>query len=112
MYKSILAANLVNMKNFDVPEWDGLAPYLAFVFAAIARVLVIHSTSEGTEDTNENEDEEEGEDLCHCQFSLAYSAKILLNTARSEDPLPFLSSSSMTSVFKHPRRKLLRLLPL
>jgi elongation factor 3 len=76
MYTSILAANLVN----------GLAPYLAFVSAAtdsvaIARVLVIHLTSDGTEDTNENEDEEEGEDLCHCQFSLAYSAKILLNTA-------------------------------
>ncbi len=27
------------------------------------------------------EDEEEGEDLCNCQFSLAYGAKILLNTA-------------------------------
>ena len=26
-------------------------------------------------------DEEEGEDLCNCQFSLAYGAKILLNTA-------------------------------
>ena len=27
------------------------------------------------------DDEEEGEDLCNCQFSLAYGAKILLNTA-------------------------------
>jgi elongation factor 3 len=25
---------------------------------------------------------EEGEDLCNCQFSLAYGAKILLNTAK------------------------------
>jgi elongation factor 3 len=28
-----------------------------------------------------DDDEEEGEDLCNCQFSLAYGAKILLNTA-------------------------------
>ena len=29
----------------------------------------------------DNADEEEGEDLCNCQFSLAYGAKIMLNTA-------------------------------
>jgi len=86
MYASMLAANLVNMKNFDVSEWDGLAPYLAFVSTAtdsiaIARDWVVHSATEGIEDTNVNEDEEEGEDLCNCQFSLAYGAKILLNTA-------------------------------
>jgi hypothetical protein len=28
------------------------------------------------------EDEEEGEDLCNCEFSLAYGAKILLNNAK------------------------------
>jgi elongation factor 3 len=86
MYASMLAANLVNMKNFDIPEWDRLAPYLAFVSTAtdsvtIAREWVVHSAAEGTDDLHENEDEEEGEDLCNCQFSLAYGAKILLNTA-------------------------------
>ncbi len=30
---------------------------------------------------NRVEDEEEGEDLCNCEFSLAYGAKILLNNA-------------------------------
>ena len=29
-----LAANAVNAKNFDVPEWDTFAPYLAFLAAA------------------------------------------------------------------------------
>lgn len=28
-----------------------------------------------------DEDEDEGEDLCNCEFSLAYGAKILLNNA-------------------------------
>ena len=86
MYVSTLAANLVNMKNFDVPQWDRLTPYLAFLSTAtdsvtVARDWVVRSASDGTEEANDNEDEDEGEDLCNCQFSLAYGAKILLNTA-------------------------------
>jgi elongation factor 3 len=86
MYASALAANLVNMKNFDVPEWDTLAAYLAFVASTpepitVAREWVVRSATEGTDDDEVPEDEEEGEDLCNCQFSLAYGAKILLNTA-------------------------------
>ena len=86
IYVSQLAANLVNAKNFDVLEWESLVPYLAFVAQApepvsIARGWVVRSASEGTENDNGFEDDEEGEDLCNCQFSLAYGAKILLNTA-------------------------------
>ncbi|KAJ6606318.1 P-loop containing nucleoside triphosphate hydrolase protein [Mycena vulgaris] len=86
IYTSSLAANLVNAKNFDVPEWDGLAPYLAFVAATpdpitVAREWVVRSAVEDDGDEAVLEDEEEGEDLCNCQFSLAYGAKILLNTA-------------------------------
>ncbi|KAJ6497105.1 P-loop containing nucleoside triphosphate hydrolase protein [Mycena vitilis] len=86
IYTSSLAANLVNMKNFDVPEWDSLAPYLAYVAAtpdpiSVTREWVVRSATEGEDDTSVPEDEEEGEDLCNCQFSLAYGAKILLNTA-------------------------------
>ncbi|KAF9557201.1 hypothetical protein CPC08DRAFT_669003 [Agrocybe pediades] len=85
MYASALAANLTNLKNFEVPQWDGLAPYLSFVAATpdpvtVAREWVVRSATEGEEEQVE-EDEEEGEDLCNCQFSLAYGAKILLNTA-------------------------------
>jgi len=86
MYTSHLAANLVNLKNFDVPEWDTLAPYLAFTATTpepvtVAREWVVRSATEGEEEGEALEDEEEGEDLCNCQFSLAYGAKILLNTA-------------------------------
>jgi elongation factor 3 len=86
VYVSRLAANLVNAKNFDVPEWDTLIPHLGFVASTpdpvtIAREWVVRSASEDTEDDVVADDEEEGEDLCNCQFSLAYGAKILLNTA-------------------------------
>jgi elongation factor 3 len=87
VYASSLAASLVNMKNFDVPEWDGIAPYLAFAASSpdavsACREWVVKSASSTDDEDNEvPEDEEEGEDLCNCQFSLAYGAKILLNTA-------------------------------
>ncbi|RDB24229.1 Elongation factor 3 [Hypsizygus marmoreus] len=85
IYSANLAANLVIAKNFDVPEWDTLAPYLAFAAntpdpITVAREWVVHSATEGVEE-DVHDDEEEGEDLCNCQFSLAYGAKILLNTA-------------------------------
>ncbi|KAI0303300.1 P-loop containing nucleoside triphosphate hydrolase protein [Multifurca ochricompacta] len=86
IYVSRLAANLVNAKNFDVPEWESFAPYLGFLTqtpepVSITRDWVVRSASEDSGDDAELEDEEEGEDLCNCQFSLAYGAKILLNTA-------------------------------
>ncbi|KAG6820474.1 hypothetical protein H0H93_016770 [Arthromyces matolae] len=85
VYVAALAANLVNAKNFDVPQWDALAPFLTFVAASPDSISVTHewvvrSAVEGDEEEQE-EDTEEGEDLCNCQFSLAYGAKILLNTA-------------------------------
>jgi elongation factor 3 len=85
-YASALAANLVNAKNFDVPEWETLAPYLAVVASTpgaveVTREWVVKSATEGDDENDVPEDEEEGEDLCNCQFSLAYGAKILLNTA-------------------------------
>ncbi|KAF5324672.1 hypothetical protein D9611_004099 [Ephemerocybe angulata] len=86
MYAANLASNLTNAKNFDVPDWDTLAPYLSLITSSpdgitVAREWVVKSATEDTEEVGDLEDEEEGEDLCNCQFSLAYGAKILLNTA-------------------------------
>lgn len=86
VYASRLAANLVNTKNFDVSEWDTLAGCLDSITPTpqgltIAREWVVKSSSDDEDDTDVEDDEGEGEDLCNCEFSLAYGAKILLNTA-------------------------------
>ncbi|KAK0458601.1 P-loop containing nucleoside triphosphate hydrolase protein [Desarmillaria tabescens] len=86
IYASSLATDLVIAKNFEVPQWETLAPYLAFVSATpdpvlVTREWVVKSATADIDDGEVPEDEEEGEDLCNCQFSLAYGAKILLNTA-------------------------------
>jgi elongation factor 3 len=86
VYVSQLAANLINAKTFEIPQWDTLASYIAFVSSTpdpltIAREWAVRSASDGDDANEAADDEEEGEDLCNCQFSLAYGAKILLNTA-------------------------------
>ncbi len=85
-YVSRLAANLVSSKNFEPPQWQTLTPFLGLVKSSpnpqdIASEFMLRSASEGDDETGDNEDEGEGEDLCNCTFSLAYGAKILLNTA-------------------------------
>ncbi|KAG8954680.1 translational elongation factor EF-1 alpha [Tulasnella sp. 424] len=87
VYISELAASLVASRNFEVADWEkALSPYLAFITVtpepqAIARDVLLKCANEDDDDEDVPEDEEQGEDLCNCQFSLAYGAKILLNTA-------------------------------
>jgi len=87
VYAAELAANLVNSRNFEVPEWEtALSPYLELVGSSpepkeVARQWLLKSAAETVDEADVPEDEEEGEDLCNCTFSLAYGAKILLNTA-------------------------------
>lgn len=85
-YVSKLATALVYAKNFEEAEWYTLVPYVTLVAPQpepkeIVKEWLLKSASEGDENDQELEDEEEGEDLCNCTFSLAYGAKILLNTA-------------------------------
>lgn len=89
VYISQLASALVNQRNFELTEWEtALAPYVALTLSkepekanTVIRDLLERSAKETGEVAEIEEDEEEGEDLCNCTFSLAYGAKILLNTA-------------------------------
>ncbi|PWN91940.1 hypothetical protein FA10DRAFT_265757 [Acaromyces ingoldii] len=88
-YIAQLVTNLSNARDFEGTEWDStLVPYVSLLKGAeqakvksvISQLLLALAKSTG-EEAEVFEDEEEGEDLCNCQFSLAYGAKILLNTA-------------------------------
>ena len=88
-YIAQLATNLANARNFETTEWEPvLAPYILLTKGAKKEdanafsVDLLKQLAKSTGETVEIfDDEEEGEDLCNCQFSLAYGAKILLNTA-------------------------------
>jgi elongation factor 3 len=90
-YIASLVANLVNARNFELTEWEVcLIPYVSLALdhairansaGTIVRAILEKSALDEGESAEVFEDEEEGEDLCNCTFSLAYGAKILLNTA-------------------------------
>lgn len=86
-YAGVLAAGLVNAHNYDQNTWEAALPqYLTLAAPSvdngeIVRTLLQKKADEEGQDERVFEDEEEGEDLCNCTFSLAYGAKILLNQA-------------------------------
>jgi elongation factor 3 len=89
VYISELGAALVNARNFEVTEWgSSLTSYvtLALPKDSVAALIIVRevlekSAKEEGDEVEAFDDEEAGEDLCNCTFSLAYGAKILLNTA-------------------------------
>jgi elongation factor 3 len=88
-YVAGLCAALQDTKNFEFDEWNGVAstPYLASFLAeedaeAVTRAYLARAVEEAEREAAANAPvEEEGEELCNCEFSLAYGAKILLNNA-------------------------------
>ncbi|KAJ9499181.1 translational elongation factor EF-1 alpha [Exophiala xenobiotica] len=84
-YVAAIAGQLIDEKATDAPDWvSNTQEYLKTIVGekdapAIADQLR-KKASPGIEEEAEGEpDDEEGEDLCNCQFNLAYGAKILLN---------------------------------
>ncbi|OLL24351.1 Elongation factor 3 [Neolecta irregularis DAH-3] len=84
-YISTMAAQLVDERNSDSIDWINITvPFLAAIVRetdakAVADTFRKRSISAMGENIGQDDDEDEGEDLCNCEFSLAYGAKILLN---------------------------------
>ncbi|KAG0765971.1 hypothetical protein G6F57_004957 [Rhizopus arrhizus] len=79
-----IALTLCVSKNFFKNIWiESLAPYAkSFLSGPDAEGLAISALNkceEAVTPKDPEEEDEEGEDLCNCEFSLAYGAKILLN---------------------------------
>jgi elongation factor 3 len=79
-----VALNLCVAKNFFKNVWiASLAPYAkSFMSASDAENLAVSALNkceEAVTPKDPEEEDDEGEDLCNCEFSLAYGAKILLN---------------------------------
>eukprot|EP00668_Euglena_longa_P042761 GGOE01056613.1.p1 GENE.GGOE01056613.1~~GGOE01056613.1.p1 ORF type:complete len:867 (-),score=254.52 GGOE01056613.1:414-3014(-) len=80
--------DLINNKQFDRASWDAaLRPYLTpFVGEETAKsaskVFAEKCIKDIGHKMEDEDDDDEGEDLCDCEFSLAYGNKILLNQTR------------------------------
>lgn len=84
-YISAIAGQLIDEKEAEGSVWAANAlPYVAAIIPEADAKNAVESlrkkTLPGFSEADEiPSDEEEGEDLCNCTFSLAYGAKILLN---------------------------------
>ncbi|KAK5996975.1 Elongation factor 3 [Cladobotryum mycophilum] len=84
-YIAAIAGHLIDEKTVETSIWvDNLKGYVSVITGIDNAEGVVETlrkrTSPGAAEEDEAEaDEEEGEDLCNCTFSLAYGAKILLN---------------------------------
>ena len=84
-YISAIAGQLISEKETEAPTWaEAVKPYVSVIVGegeaqAITDTLRKKASPGVEEDAEGEADDEEGEDLCNCTFSLAYGAKILLN---------------------------------
>jgi len=84
-YIAAMAGQLVDEKEAELAIWnENLKPYVAVISGidnaeSLVEALRRAALPNAAAEADKEEDEEEGEDLCNCTFSLAYGAKILLN---------------------------------
>ena len=84
-YISGIAGQLIDEKDNDSASWvQNTLPYITALVGgndskAIADALRKRASPGAVDEAESEEDDEQGEDLCNCQFNLAYGAKILLN---------------------------------
>ncbi|KAI9354903.1 P-loop containing nucleoside triphosphate hydrolase protein [Pilaira anomala] len=83
-YMNRIALSLCIAKNFFKNIWvDALAPYARSFYdiknADRLASEALNTCEEAVTPKDLEEEDDEGEDLCKCEFSLAYGAKILLN---------------------------------
>ncbi|CAD6644486.1 XXYS1_4_G0014500.mRNA.1.CDS.1 [Saccharomyces cerevisiae] len=84
-YIAAIAANLIDERIIDQQTWfTHVTPYMTiFLHEKIAKEILDDFRKRAVDNIpvgpNFQDEEDEGEDLCNCEFSLAYGAKILLN---------------------------------
>ncbi|CAI4052038.1 hypothetical protein SUVZ_14G3060 [Saccharomyces uvarum] len=84
-YIAAIAANLIDERIIDQQTWfTHVTPYMTiFLHENTAKEILDDFRKRAVDNIpvgpNFQDEEDEGEDLCNCEFSLAYGAKILLN---------------------------------
>lgn len=84
-YASAIAGDLIDERDIQPESWlSNLLPFLTiFLHEAEAKDVIEEWRKLAIDNIPEppkfDDEEDEGEDLCNCEFSLAYGAKILLN---------------------------------
>jgi elongation factor 3 len=83
-YVATIAGSLIRTRTSDQGEWkDELSPYLAILDNEGAWEFLLEEAKKVmTLDADEEVEEDDGTELCDCEFTLAYGTKILLHNAK------------------------------
>jgi len=88
-YCATICSGMIYGMLFDEDEWKFvsvcpyLSPYMTQADAeAVCKVVYAQCYKNCVPKETQEDEHEEGEDLCNCEFSLGYGAKILLNNTR------------------------------
>ncbi|KAL3490438.1 armadillo-type protein [Aspergillus germanicus] len=87
-YVSAIAGELIDEQDAEATSWTANAvPYIGAIVGegdaqSVTETLRKRASPIAAAGEDVPSDEEEGEDLCNCTFSLAYGAKILLNQTK------------------------------
>ena len=79
-----LMCSVMSLKQFDIESWRDIQAQLAVAIGAAAATTAVESLIPFARElmsvhTDDEEDEDDAEELCNCQFTLAYGTKILLH---------------------------------
>eukprot|EP00981_Chlorochromonas_danica_P010982 scaffold3595_cov235-Ochromonas_danica.AAC.20 len=79
-----LCVSLMHIKKFEKDEWEDIVPYIAALAGQTAAEGLVGKIRVECREmakplTPKDDDDDEGEELCNCQFTLAYGTKILLH---------------------------------
>eukprot|EP00961_Rhodomonas_salina_P107429 1446738-Rhodomonas_salina.1 len=88
-YLAGMISGMIAAMHFEEDEWKFvavcpyLAPYMSQADAeAVCSAVLTRCYKECVPKDAAEDEDDEGEDLCNCEFSLGYGAKILLNNTR------------------------------
>lgn len=86
-FSCILASTLMDLKFMEDMQWaKNISPYMETYFTKEATEKSIEAVREVAEKMldipDEDDEEEDAEELCNCQFTLAYGTKILLHNTK------------------------------
>jgi len=79
-----LCCSLMSLRKFETADWEEVAKYLAVVCGIEASTKLVAALRVECKDMckfvpPKDEDDDNAEELCNCQFTLAYGTKILLH---------------------------------
>jgi len=88
VYVSTLAASLVETLTWEPVEWNNgcFAKYMPFLdehkCAELTECMLTYGQKFSVKEEEWEDEDDDAEELCNCEFSLAYGTKILLNNAK------------------------------